>query len=340
MENKTQMGLLLLIIGMIIGIFSTLGSLAASGGDGTTLSATSLMVSLISFLSFILLLVGWILLIVGRKEFGEKHDKFVIYSVVILIVGIVIVIIGTVITTFAGIAGSMEASNGEVSMDYVEMARGMKSAVAFSQLGGIVVTIAAILLVYNLENDIGKKVLFLALIASIAVAIISMIFLPSVLDDLADDLEEMPEEDREDEFYKGLNKLGMYSGLGIISSILLIIGYYIPYDRIKKGELKPVTFPTGPYGQPPYPPPYPGTYPPQYPYQPYPPYQQPPYPPTGPPPGEGGPPPEGVTPPGPSAEGAVRPTAVPSEQGIITCPYCGTQIPAGSTVCPICKKNL
>jgi MFS family permease len=331
MENKTQMGLLLLIIGMIIGLFSTLGSIAVAGENAGTLSAGSLMVSLISFLSFILLLVGWILVIVGRKEFGEKHDKFVIYSVIILIVGIVIVIIGTVIAAIAGIAGSIEASNGEASMDYVEMARGMKAAVAFSQLGGIVVTIAAVLMVYYLENDIGKNILYLALIASIAVAIISMIFLPSVLDDLAEKLEETPEEDREDEFYKGIGDLNMYSGLGIISSILLIIGYYIPYDRIKKGELKPVVLPTGPYGQPPYPPP-------QYPYQPYPPYQ-PPYPPTGPPSQEGGPP-EGETPPDPKSEGSVQPTAVPSEQRITTCPHCRTQIPAGSTVCPVCKTNL
>jgi MFS family permease len=348
MDNKTEMGLLLLIFGMILGIISTLGSAATGDFGGASVSSGSIISAVVGIFSFILLLVGWILLVVGRKEFGEEHSKLVIYSMVVLIVGMIIVIIGTIISTMAGISDSMETTNGELTIDYVEMARGMKSAVVISQIGGIVVTIAAILLVYHLENDLGKKVLYLALIASIAVAIVSMIYMPGELDDLAEELKGLPEEDREEGFYEGLSDLGVYQSLGLISSILLTIGYYIPYNRIKKGELKPVMPPTPPYGAAPYPA--------QYPYQPYPPYQpgqdqqppyqqppyQQPYPSQYPPRQPPVTPKEGETPPSePSPDEPVQPKEVPMETAeIISCRFCNTQIPKGSTICPVCQKEL
>lgn len=333
MENKTQMGLLLIIFGMALSIFGTLGGVAASGSGGTTITPATLITLILGFFGFILLLVGWILMLIGRKEFGEKHPQFAIFSLIAIIIGVIIVIIGSMISTFAGIAGGIESTDEGITLDYVAMARSMKTALIFTQIGGIFITIGWILLVYFLENDIGKKILFLALIASIIISIVAIIYALPVLDDLTDKLEDTPEEEREDEFYEGLTDLNVINGLGVIGSLLLLIGYIIPFNRIKKGELRPITPPPPAYGMP--------QYPPSYPYQPYPPYQQPPYQPPYQPPQQPQATPEDMTKPEPSPKGAVQPMAVTPEQaGIKKCMSCGSEIPAASTTCPVCKKEL
>ncbi|UCE39484.1 MAG: hypothetical protein JSW00_09770 [Thermoplasmata archaeon] len=332
MENKTQMGLLLIIIGMLLAIFSTLGSIAASSLGGSGLSPGALIPGILGFFAFILMLAGWILMITGRREFGDKHSQFVVYSIIALIIGFFIVIVGSMISAFAGISSGVENGEAEVTFDYIAMAKAMKTGMIISFVGSLLITIGSILLVYNLENDIGKKVLYIAFIVSIVVSIAVIIYTLPLLDDLAEKLEGTPEDDREDEFYEGIGDISLIEGLGVIGSVILLIGYFIPYNRIKKGELEPVPPPTDTQGMPPYP---------SYPYQPYPPYQPSP----GQPPGapvEGEPKPDGeVTQPEPTPDGAVQPKAVTPEP-IETkyCRFCGTQIPMESTVCPVCNKTL
>lgn len=327
MENKTQMGLLLLIFGMVLTIFSTLGSAAAGSMGSSTVSPGVCIQALLSLFAIILLLIGWILMLLSRKEFGEEHAKFVIYSVIAFIFGVIIVIIGAVISAIGMITGGLGSVDPDTNIDYVAMARGMKAGMIVSEIGGIFFTIGAILLVFRLENDIGKKVLFLALIVSIIISIVAMIYISSALDELADKLEDTPEEDREKEFTEGLGESSLIGGLDVIGLAILMIGYIIPYNRIKNGDLRPITPPT--YGMPPYPP--------SYPYRPYPPYQQPPYQ----PPEQPQPPTGEMAKPEPSPKGAVQPMVVTPEQvGIKKCIFCGSEIPAASTTCPVCKKEL
>ncbi len=342
MQNRTEMGLLLIIVGMVLGIFASLGSLATGSLGGTNLSPGALVSGILGFFGSIVLLIGWIFMLMGRKEFGEEHAKFVMYSLILFIVGIIIVIVGVSISVFAGLAESMDNMDTVSTIDYAELARGMGRGAIFSGIGGIVVTVGAILLVYALENDFGKRILILALIVSIVISIISVIYLYSAFEELADRLEDTPPEDQEDEFYEGMGETDMIQGLGIISSLVLLIGYFIPYDRIKKGELKPIP-PPSPYGMPPYGPGYPYQQP--YPYQPYPQYPpsyQQPY------PQQQGPP-EGITlktddemaQPEPSQPGAVQPVAV--ARGAVEtmrCKFCSTQIPKESAICPVCGKGL
>ena len=332
MENKTEMGLLLIIFGMVLTIFSTLGNATAGSSSGSTFTPGVCLLAILSLFAFILLFIGWLLMLLSRTEFGEEHAKFVIYSIIAFVIGFIIVIIGTVISAIGMISGGLGGVDPDANIDYVAMARGMKAGMMVSEVGGILFTIGAILLVFHLENDIGKKVLFLALIVSIIISIVAMIYISSALDELADKLEDTPEEDREEEFTEGLSEPSLIGGLDVIGLAILMIGYIIPYNRIKKGELRPKTPPPA-YGMPPYPP--------SYPYQPYPPYQQPPYQPPYQPPQQPQATPEGMARPEPSPGGAVQPMAVsPEPVGIKKCMFCGSQIPAGSTTCPVCKKEL
>ena len=243
-------------------------------------------------------------------------------------------IIGGIFSAFQGMTG-MDQTGGTMTINWAEMARGMGMGVAFAAAGGIILTIGAIMLVFNLENDLGKKVLYLALVASIVVSIIVAIFLSSAYNELADELDEIPEEEQEEEFAKGASEISQIQGLDMISSVVLLVGYIIPYNRIKKGELKPEAPPMSPYGM--------GPYPPQYPYGPYPqyppyqyPYQQPPYQ----PPGEQQVPGEEKAQQEPSEIGAQQPMAVsPVPMETTRCTSCDTQIPKGSAICPVCGKG-
>lgn len=339
MENKTEMGLLLLIIGMLISVFSTLAGLATGTLGSSTLSPGAIIPAILGFFAIILLLAGWVLMLIGRQEFGEKHSQFVIYSVVALVVGFIIAIISGIVMAFSMLSGGLTGIGEEVSIDYADMTRGMIGGLMFGQIGGIFITIGAILLVYCLENDTGRMVLYLALAASIIIAIVGMIFISATLNELADRLEDTPEDEQEDEFYEGLEELGLIDGLGVIGTFILIIGFFIPYNRIKKGDLKPVTPPPRPYGMPQYPPPYP--------YQPYQQYPQYP-PPYGPPQQPPSYPPEvkaktseEMAAKVPSTGEAQQPVPVtPVQAGIMECKFCKTQIPEGSTTCPVCKKSL
>ncbi len=334
MENKTEMGLLLIIFGMVLSIFSTLGSVSTGSLGSSSFSPGVIIAAIISFFGTILMLVGWILMLTGRREFGDEHGQSVIYSLIAFVIGFVVIIIGSVIMVIGAMSGVM-MGGVEDEIDYSQMAQGMTQGIIVMQVGQLIFLVGAILLVYKLENDIGRVVLYLALVVSIIVAIISTFILSSALNELMDTMENTPEEEWESEFEDFSRETSSISALGAIGTVLIMIGYIIPYNRIKKGELKPITPPPPAYGMPPYPPPYPypGPYPP---YQ-QPPYQQPPYQPAQQPEGRPG----DKAQPGPSPVGPVQPQVVSLEPvGIKNCPHCGTQIPIGSTTCPVCKKDL
>ncbi len=343
MENKTEMGLLLLVIGIVLSIFSTLGATAANALGGSNLSPGAIIPCLLSFFMIILLPVGWFLMITGRKEFGEKHAQFVGLSIIVIFISIIVAIVGGIMSILGSLAGGLGQNQTQTDMviDWADFAMGMSNAVIITEMGGIILTIGAIMLVYNLENELGKRILFLALIASIVIAIGSAMYLSPYYRELSNRLEGMPEEMQEQEFLEGSREASVINSLDVIGMVLLVIAYLIPYNRIKKGELKPTPLMPYPYGMPPYPTPYP--------YQPYPPYGGP-YPPEYHPPGEvseevperGKPEPrEEEAGPEPSPDEAAKPEAVtPVAVETKKCQFCGEQIPIESVSCPLCKGEL
>jgi hypothetical protein len=266
--------------------------------------------AIIILIALILFLIGLISIYSGRMEFGETHANSVQSGLIFIIIGVVINFVG-------GLAPGAGAQGVGV-------------------VSAILIALGFVYLIKEIVDEKGKQMLWLAGILYIVIAIVSAavtIWLFTTYGFYDMDTVET-EAEAEAAMNDAMSAMAIAMGVGSLSLIPLIMFmmvYRWTYARIKNRELQPTM---------PYPPPYPGPQPPQYPYQQYPPYQPPPYPPSGPPPGEGGPPPEGDTQAAPKSEGAVTPAAVPSEQGIIACPHCGTQIPAGSTVCPVCKTKL
>ena len=223
----TKTGLLLLIIGSALAILSNI-AMYLSGVAALALSAVGGIGGLCSF-------IGIIILIIGRKEFGEKHSKFVIYALILYILGFLITTIIIAGATFSYVSQSMSGGGGDAgSLQIIFYIIPLASV-----LGGL----AYVLLLYELENKIGRMVLF----ATFAVTIISSIVISLSMGSIfADTLGSIDFEDTDpsqtstltNEFTQKISSIGIF---GIANGILMIIAVYIPYNRINSGELVPIT---------------------------------------------------------------------------------------------------
>ena len=102
MESKTQQGLQFLIIGSFISlIFSLIISITILFTQDSSMMIIIGAIGIAAFIGAILSLVGAIIFLLGRKEFGEKHHKNVNLAVIIFVITIVFVIIFTVGFSFA-----------------------------------------------------------------------------------------------------------------------------------------------------------------------------------------------------------------------------------------------
>ena len=88
MTNNTQRGLLILIIGISIGIITNISLFLLT--DNLPGVLTLILVAILGGIGGVLTLIGLILMVIGRREYGEKHSKFAMYAAVIFVLSIVI----------------------------------------------------------------------------------------------------------------------------------------------------------------------------------------------------------------------------------------------------------
>ena len=226
MESYTKIGLLLLILGGILGIISNI-ALSLAGNVAIALSVLGGIGGLCS-------LIGIILLIVGRKEFGEKHRKFVVYALILFVLSIIIPSIIIAAATFSyvsqGITGGMDVSFMQNIFFIIPFA---------AILGGL----AYVLLLYNLENGIGRRILFAAFAVTIITSIIISLNIGSAFEETIGsiDFETASQQDISEvttEFSQKISISGIY---GFANGVLMLIALIIPYKRITSGELIPIS---------------------------------------------------------------------------------------------------
>jgi hypothetical protein len=99
MYSKTKSGLVYFMFGTAISIFTALLT-AASTSEGI-----SCLIAIASFLSLILILIGFGLMVAGRKEFGKEHSEFVAYAAIAIVLGIGIFVLGTILMFTAALSG-------------------------------------------------------------------------------------------------------------------------------------------------------------------------------------------------------------------------------------------
>ena len=226
MECKIKIGLLLLIIGGCISLISNI-ILATIDNIGMALSGIGGIGGLCSF-------VGIILLILGRKEFGEKHRKFVIYAIILFILAIVIpgIIVGAVVFSYVsqGINGSMDSSLIQNIFLIIPVA---------AILGGL----SYVFLLFELEDKTGRMVLLAAFAVTIITSVVLALSIGSAFEETLGsiDLETASQEEIStitSEFSQKISNSGLY---GLANGALMLIALIIPYKRITSGELVPVS---------------------------------------------------------------------------------------------------
>ena len=187
------------------------------------------ILGLASFVGAILILIGAILFLMGRKEFGEKHQKNVMNAVILFIIYIIIVIIFTIVVSFMVYSAVTTGSSyGAMTSSFT-----MLIVITGAVLGGLIYYFGLI----ELENDIGAKFLFAGIISSITISIITSFYLGNMLGDV---FGSIPTAGSNYSSFAFSQNFGIISLLGIIPNILFIYSFYIPYKRIKDGELGPV----------------------------------------------------------------------------------------------------
>jgi hypothetical protein len=225
MDCKTKTGLLLLIIGGCISLISNI-VLATVDNVGIVLSGIGGIGGLCSF-------VGIILLILGRKEFGEKHRKFVIYAIILFILAIVIpgIIVGAVVFSYVsqGINGSMDSSLIQNIFLIIPVA---------AILGGL----SYVFLLFELEDKTGRMVLLAAFAVTIITSVVLALSIGSAFEETLGsiDLKTASQEEIStitSEFSQKISNSSLY---GIANGALMLIALIIPYKRINSGELVPI----------------------------------------------------------------------------------------------------
>ena len=230
MKSRTQTGLLLLIIGMIITLIY-----------GLIISAYSLLLEdyqvlvIISFflililIGAILIIVGAIFFLIGRKEFGEKHQKNVFNALIIYIINILFSAILSGAMVYFAVSSILRSETYLTPYTIFLLIIPIVSAI----LSGLMWYFALI----ELEDEKGRYFLYGGIISSICISIISSVYIVGFLGELFGEISSTSGP-----ALTGYQSLGGIGILGVIPGILFIIALYIPYYRIKVGELVPKVF--------------------------------------------------------------------------------------------------
>ena len=227
MSKLTKPGLLLVIMGSLIGLISNIVFSLSQEAN--------LFFSAISGIGGLLSLIGILLIIIGGKEFGERHKKFTIYALILFIMSVIIpvIVVAGIVFTFISTMSNGGDFNAIQNIFYI------------IPLASIIGGLAYILLLYELENKIGRYVLYSTFVVTIVVSVVLSLNIGTVWNEtLANtDFENISPTDPEftenmDEFTQRISLTGLYS---IPNSILMLIALIIPYKRITSGELVPIT---------------------------------------------------------------------------------------------------
>ncbi len=251
---------------------------------GVLVLALAMLVSLVPFfgtvcLSIVLFLVGLILMAIGRKAFGGRHAAFVMGSVALVVLYVVLLVVLSVWFVLVIDAAARTGDLGGISATFWTYLGGVLAA-------GFLEAIAWVLIVHELENRLGRFLLYGAFVALVLIQVAVLVLLAPQVNAILAALQNGTLTDPNDPRILELDSVTTTLSLvGAVPTILFAGAYLLAYLRVSRGDVPgtPPPAPAAPW--PPAPSPYvppPGT--------PSPPPAGPASPPAGPPPGPGAPP--------------------------------------------------
>jgi hypothetical protein len=155
--DKTKVGLLLLIIGTVMGPIQYLNIL---GG--------------------IIVLVGAVIVIIGRESFGDVHSRNTIVSMIIYIVGGSIISLAAIGFLYAGLSAASAANTSGAfnpTLFSQSLGNAFQAYLLATAVGGAVIGIAQILFTYALQNQTGKVLLWSGYLSSIGIGVLELVLL-------------------------------------------------------------------------------------------------------------------------------------------------------------------
>ena len=188
-----------------------------------------IMLGIIGGIGGIISFVGAILFLIGRKEFGERHQRFVIYALICIVIGVIASFAVSIVSSFMMIV----AQGGDVS-------RFSSASVFFPTItGAITGGLAYVFSLYELQDDNGRKLLYTAFVVSILISVLIAFLSSSAIEGMVEETSVIEYQEDFASIISFTSSVTQYSLLGLISSLLWTIAIYLPYKRIKNGELIP-----------------------------------------------------------------------------------------------------
>ncbi len=194
----------------------------------------------VSVLGVLLLLIGAILVIVGRKPFGPTHARFVMVSIVLFAIGIVIVVFVALVALLPAVS-SIVSSGGAVTPQTQAAAQnaGLTGSIAFA----IVVGVAEVLFTYALQKETGRILLWTGYLANVVVAVTLFLVMNPVYNAVVTSAD----------LGAALSVQVGYTLISVVPSLIYAAADYLAWSRIRRGEIPALpSVPAAPW-TPPYP---------------------------------------------------------------------------------------
>lgn len=183
-------------------------------------------IPVVQVFGYFLILVGVILVILGRKAFGSGHARNVVVSIILFVVGIVVVFAVVVVAALLSSSGSI-GPGGAVAPTPALLGATLNGALLAGIAAAIVIGLAELLFTYGLQAQTGRILLWAAYGANLALNVAIYLLLSPFVSRVATFAD-----------YDAVAAMqGTYALLGVIPALLFAAADYLAWSRINKGEL-------------------------------------------------------------------------------------------------------
>jgi len=219
--DRTRTGILLLLIGTLIG-----------------------WAPIIQIIGSLLLLIGAVLVILGRKAFGPLHSRYVVLSIVIAIVGFVVTFFAGLVIGFSFVSASLPG--GAPTQAALQAA--LTNSLIVALIGTVIAGIASVLFTFALQDKMGRMLLLAGYGASIAVQVVLFVILTPLIPSTVAAMFPGGTFDQNAAIVAAASfqaKAAVWAYLSVIPALLFALADYFVWTRIKKGEIPAPSTPPG-----------------------------------------------------------------------------------------------
>jgi len=206
--NRTQDGLLLLLIGTILG-----------------------PIPILNILGVVLALVGAVMVVVGRDAFGERHARYVEWSVGIYILGFMIflfVLVGASSSIETTLRTTNAASLSSALTNIVEL------YFLLGTLSGAIIGISTVLFTYAIQDHRGRIILWSALATGLVLSLsVDFVLAP----ELGNAVSRAVATSSVAPLNSFLATVAALRVAGLIPAFMYALAFYMVWSRIGSGKI-------------------------------------------------------------------------------------------------------